>query len=622
MFVFTDYMSGMNGDCISLLRRSYEESSRDLLELYTMDITSRKALLRELESLNGLMRNGCQQNLGNQAFQSAISNFQLSIGKIALSIRNNVDKNNRDPETKRIIGIFNEKEYSAIESLEKFTRLDQLSSDDICTILMNEDDRIYPLIKEWCQENTDDLVGSMADNSDTGIRSSLYAAMDERYKLRLQKINEGVVKYLQKEPGQVRKLFLNYENSMKGIMKMESKRREVERALTEKINSREMGEIMETSIELANLAMERNVDELRKRDIQGSLNSLTRMGNEMDSIIENLREERLELFRDPELKRNRSLMDMEISRIDGLISRADKFIAEKIRRPIAIIEAMRLIGPGNGESGKHGEICNMDTAIIRKTQFFQNESDAFRKMENSSIFIPSYGRHIHFRSRDIKTIADRIKSTISSGDGNISTSLNFRITEQSFLKHDASLEIFLMYHAHDSKLKDEPGIDTRPFDMTDLAEVYGTMLHNSSGEESFMMCLVASPIGFSEEVMKTVENPKGITLSSGNSMIVLVDMKDGSIIYNGNDMYLARAARMICGKESVEDEHYRKIIEVTGQETKTAGIVRKRTIMKQTGMDDDEITSVWKKMEKEGFGKIDTVQGDEVFRQEVEPDLI
>ena len=137
-----------------------------------------------------------------------------------------------------------------------------------------------------------------------------------------------------------------------------------------------------------------------------------------------------------------------------------------------------------------------------------------------------------------------------------------------------------------------------------------------------MVCLVASPIGFSEEVMKTVENPKGITLSSGNSMIVLVDMKDGSIIYNGSDMHLARAARMICGKESVEDEHYRKIIEATRQETKTAGIVRKRTIMKQTGMDDDEITSVWKKMEKEGFGKIDTVQDDEVFRQEMEQDII
>ncbi len=615
-------MSGMNGDCISLLRRSYEESSRDLNELSGMEITSRKALLRELESLNGLMRNGCQQNLGNQAFQSALSNFQLSIGKIALSIMKSVGENSKDPETRRITGMFNQKEYEAIENLEKFTRLDHLNSDDICSILMNEDDRIYPLIKEWCQENTEDLMGSMEEHSDSGIRSSLHAAMDERYKLRLQKINEGVVKYLQKEPGQVRKLFLNYENSMKGIVRMESKRREAERALAEKINSKEMSEVMESSMEIANLAMERNVDELGRKDIAGCLNSLSRMGNEMESVLDQLREERLQLFRDPELKRNKSLMDMEISRIDGLISRADKFIAEKIKRPMAIIEAINLVGAKNGETGSTGEICNLDTAIIRRTQFFQNLSDALKKMGNTSLFIPSYGRNIHMKNRDIREITDSIRNTLSSSNENISTSLNFKIREQSFLKHDMSMEIFLMYHAHDSKLKEEPGIDARPFDMTDLAEIYGTMLHNSSGEESFMMCVAASPIGFSEEVVKAVENPKGIALSSGNSMIVLMDMKDGSIIYNGNDMHLARAARMICGKESVEDEHYRKIIEATEEESRTAGIVRKRTIMKQTGIDDTEISMIWKKMEKEGFGKLDTVQGDEVFRQEAEADTI
>ena len=47
-----------------------------------------------------------------------------------------------------------------------------------------------------------------------------------------------------------------------------------------------------------------------------------------------------------------------------------------------------------------------------------------------------------------------------------------------------------------------------------------------------------------------------------------------------------------------------------------AGIVRKARIAKQTGINEGEVVSVWKKMEKDGLGKIENVQGEEVFRQE------
>ena len=189
----------MTSDCISLFKRSLEENSRDLAEISHMDITSRKTLLRELESLMGLLKDTCRNNLGEQVYSSAVSNFQLAIARISLSIRNE-NLNGSDPETRGITNMFTAKEYDAISNLEKFSRIDMMSSDDICSILMNEDDRIYYLIKDWCTENMASLMGSMGKEKDPDIRGFIYGAMDEKYKLRLQKINEGVVKYLQKEP--------------------------------------------------------------------------------------------------------------------------------------------------------------------------------------------------------------------------------------------------------------------------------------------------------------------------------------------------------------------------------------------------------------------------------------
>ncbi len=604
----------MTSDCISLFKRSLEENSRDLAEISHMDITSRKTLLRELESLMGLLKDTCRNNLGEQVYSSAVSNFQLAIARISLSIRNE-NLNGSDPETRGITNMFTAKEYDAISNLEKFSRIDMMSSDDICSILMNEDDRIYYLIKDWCTENMASLMGSMGKEKDPDIRGFIYGAMDEKYKLRLQKINEGVVKYLQKEPGQVMKIFMNYENSIKGMERVESRRKEIETSLQEKLTSSQMLGIVEKSMEIARLASERNTEQLMKKDIDGCVKDLTSMENEIEPLLDELKSCRIQLGKDPELRGNPVLLELESSRINSLALKAERLLAERIRRPLAILDSLKIAGVGSGSEKEGKDICDSSTARMMKVKFFQSERDCFEKNAGSSIYIPSLRRQIKISRNDVRGLSDSITNVLSNPDGPVSGSVIHRLTDHSILKQDASMDLHLIYHAHDSKFSEGQEMDTSPFGKVDLAEVYGRMLQ-TSGNDAFMMCIVGSPLGFTDDVKREITNPSGIDLTSGNSMMVLMDMRNGNIHYNDTEPNLSRAARMLCGKESVEDEHYRVVTETTEQESIGAGIVRKARIAKQTGINEGEVVSVWKKMEKDGLGKIENVQGEEVFRQE------
>ena len=94
------------------------------------------------------------RNSNYRSMESGLANFKLAQLKISLALKKETEgKTINDNDISRIISKFTDDEYEAMEKLDKFSKIDSLNSESITTLLMNKDDQIYRLIKEWYEEN-------------------------------------------------------------------------------------------------------------------------------------------------------------------------------------------------------------------------------------------------------------------------------------------------------------------------------------------------------------------------------------------------------------------------------------------------------------------------------------
>ncbi|MCL4330005.1 MAG: hypothetical protein M1533_03275 [Candidatus Thermoplasmatota archaeon] len=615
---------GEETECVSLLRRSYQESARNFTELTKMNLLEKKRVTRDLDLLYANVEKSCSEGLSTKDLSRALSNLRLAQLRTALSIRNDpAARGINDPDLNKALDRFTADEYAMVEKLERFSNIDSLNSQSITTLLVNKDDQIYRLIKEWYEDNMEDFLGAIDLLSGRNVRGEVASALEERYRNRFQKLVEGIVDYIQQDPGQIRKLFINYENSMKNALQIESKRLEARKKIVDLVSSEEFEDAHDRASSIIMLGKAKNIDALAKSDADGVIRSLKLIEAKMREAIADLEDERGKLENDPEMKINPVLKEIEKNRLVELVEEAS-IKRETIVGDIEQLENLKSLAimSSSGAHKSYGSTysCTYDEVSLRKHLFFESTTNFLRNGDNVPLYVARYRYSGNIRNKVLVNAMERLSDEplFSDRGREISKSWSTEFILRKFMS-DVRVGLNLTYIAHDALFlggKDSKGsgIDETPCDVEDFTEVYSSLVQYTRDRDCYFISIIGSPNGYSKDLIDMVTRQDGKGLSGTNVLILLRDMKSGEVFYNASDPCGKYLGSLLSSGKDLETVNYETVRNETLSESGVTGVARMKTICKLSSLSEAEVTRAWKRLESERTGKIDQINGEFVFR--------
>ncbi len=613
----------MQGDCLSGLRRAYNESSRDFNELLRMDLISKKRLFAEMEGLYNSMQSNCGESLSSQVLQSGLANIKLAQLKVALALKKDIQgKTINDSDISRIISKFTDDEFDSMEKLDRFSKIDSLNSESITTLLMNKDDQIYRLIKEWYEDNMEDFLASIDLLSGKNVRGEISKGMEEKYRTRFDKLSEGIIGYIQKDPGQIRKMFVNYENAIKRAMNIENRRVEVERELRELLSSQELLRLNDEFKSVLALAQSGNVDELRKKDIDSMIKGFNDFNIKIKGKISEVESEIGKMETDFEMKANPFLKDIEKKRLEALVEEANSSYPNSVLTPLNSLQTIKeltiALSGGASKSFDTSYSVSEDQARLRRDSFFESVLISLSRQENISFFVPLFSANVNIRKKDMARKLREMEQSSSGKVQSVGKEMMAYFNIPRIFRPDIRFALDLAFLGHDETFQSTSragiGIDQTPVNIRDVSEHYSKLLLSASDLNMYIISIIGSPNGFSPDVIKYVQNESNSGLSGRTVSLILKDTRDGNIYYDKNDPTSAEVVKILTGSEDKSEKNYKAVKEATMAECSITGITRSKTICMVTSLPEDDVIIAWKRMEKEGLGKSDSVNGENVFR--------
>ncbi|MCL5787763.1 MAG: hypothetical protein M1581_04035 [Candidatus Thermoplasmatota archaeon] len=613
----------MESDCLLNLRRAYTESSRDFNEILRMNLIAKKRLYAEMDALYSNMENNCGESLSLQVMKSGLANLKLAQLKIALALKKEIEgKTINDNDVTRTITNFTDDEYNSMEKLDKFSKIDSLSSESITTLLMNRDDQVYRLIREWYEDNMEDFLSTIDLLSGKNVRGEISKGLEEKYRTRFDKISEGIIGYIQKDPGQIKKMFINYENALKKVMNIEDKRATVEMELREILVSPDLIRANDEFKSLLALAKSGSMDELKKKDLEALIRNFNDISLKLKNKIAEAESEKGKLETDFEMRGNPFLKDIESRRLDSLLADANSSYSSMIMSPLktldSIKELINMVSSGRNATFDSSYSVSEDQARLKRNSFFESTFLSFSKRDNIELYIPSLSYTATLRKKDVTRKLREVSDNLTTGERRISKGLTTFFNFPRVFKPDVRFGINFMFIAHDATFKSTAlagtGLDQTPVIIKDISEYYANLLSDATDLNIHMISIIGSPNGFAPEVLQYIQNANNNGLSGSNVTIVLKDTRDGQIFFDKEDKTSVQVANILSGSEDESEKNYQSVKKETISECFITGVTRNKTISRSTGLSESEISLAWKRMENEGIGKIDKINGEEVFR--------
>ena len=613
----------MESDCLLNLRRAYTESSRDFNEILRMNLIAKKRLYAEIDALYSNMENNCGESLSLQVMKSGLANLKLAQLKIALALKKEIEgKTINDNDVTRTITNFTDDEYNSMEKLDKFSKIDSLSSESITTLLMNRDDQVYRLIREWYEDNMEDFLSTIDLLSGKNVRGEISKGLEEKYRTRFDKISEGIIGYIQKDPGQIKKMFINYENALKKVMNIEDKRATVEMELREILVSPDLIRANDEFKSLLALAKSGSMDELKKKDLEALIRNFNDISVKLKNKIAEAESEKGKLETDFEMRGNPFLKDIESRRLDSLLADANSSYSSMIMSPLktldSIKELINMVSSGRNATFDSSYSVSEDQARLKRNSFFESTFLSFSKRDNIELYIPSLSYTATLRKKDVTRKLREVSDNLTTGERRISKGLTTFFNFPRVFKPDVRFGINFMFIAHDATFKSTAlagtGLDQTPVIIKDISEYYANLLSDATDLNIHMISIIGSPNGFAPEVLQYIQNANNNGLSGSNVTIVLKDTRDGQIFFDKEDKTSVQVANILSGSEDESEKNYQSVKKETISECFITGVTRNKTISRSTGLSESEISLAWKRMENEGIGKIDKINGEEVFR--------
>lgn len=616
----------MENHCGEMLRNALSITRKEIRELSALDARERAQLFRKIEADSETYERECGLLIDQQVRDNDLAGFRLAELKLAYSLQRDGNGDSENQVTSSIVKRFSGDEYAAFGIFDKFSQIDFMKATEITTALVNKDDQIYRIVKEWYVEQMDTFLDLLETNTGREIGGMVAVAMRDRYNMRFQKIRDSVIAYLRQDPGQLRKLFTNYEEMITKMTGLEKSRAQVELDLREILSGEEVDSIFDEFQTLSTFVERRELSKIASMDVD-------HLKGKVRDIIRKIEDKKLELERerdrlenDPEMRLNSELKENEKGRMNETINRAYSYIHRLNDEVVGGIDDLKDISVAMGNAKDEGRIpddqgVTADEAVLRKTQFME---DSRRVFEASAPFVLT--DPITGKQGRVKLRRNRPKENIwffnedSIGDSDGQPRLKEYEMDHPFEGHrgffrsniNFSLKTAVLMH---ETLYEGHRMDLYQVGIADFAVFYSRLLNRMDDEGApFTYVLVGSPNGFTQKLIDQVTGEGVASPLRGRSLcVVLKDLRNGTLFYDSKNRESKQFVELFSQPGSKTDKI--EFIKVKTAETgkKWHGVVRLASVQSETGASETDIMQAWKEMEKEKRGKVSKIEGETVF---------
>ncbi|MCL5799869.1 MAG: hypothetical protein M1341_00910 [Candidatus Thermoplasmatota archaeon] len=591
--------------------------SKETRELQDEDRSRRIQRFKDLETFASKYEAECGQGLSPQIRMNDLAMFKLAQLKVASTFyfQGKGTGSNQKDEIE-IVGKFTKEEYGALVKLDKFSKIDFLSVGEIATALVNRDEQIFNIIRDWYNEQMDTFLDLVDPKNGSPISGLLAVSMKDRYNKRFVMIRDGIIAYMKQDPGQIRKLFYNYEGMIKKALDVENRRLQLDSELRSIILGEEVEKVIGEFRTFENRLLKRDVKKIYEFDAEGLLKRINALILEVDTKKDSLVRERSRLSDDPELRSNSFLKDVEYQRLSETISLADDLLRKHLMEMAKSIKTFMQLSVEVGGAAADGKLqesdgVSLEASVLGIRKFFASTSESLTSELPFTLYSPLDETEItvdelpdynpagqgYFWSAGREHGKVELRKTITFTRNRILSKPVKVILDQSVLVHPKAYEAL--------------GIDLQPAGVADFTPIYAELTRKAGEEDAHVVGLIGSPTGFTKSLLDQVEGNSVDPISGSRVTVFLKDIKTGKIHFNRSDETAARYEYLLAG--GTRPDPVKALKERTLQEGKYMGIVRIGHMERLTGVEQSSILSAWKDLEKNKKGKVTKVNKETVF---------
>lgn len=603
--------------------------SEDLAALSRMSDRKRVEVYNEIkaneETLKWDFQDECPNVRTSGEVDSIISRLRLARLLVAASFY----KDEELPAAMR--GDFAEGALEAAVDFERYKQFDVLSEEQINKRIRRMDGEVYELVTEYTNtqlSNMDKLI------DDPRVQKDLIDELTNRYDERLENIRQGFYTYVEYHGlgGMVEAI----EDAIKTVSESQQTKTEVESKLREELD--QLSEQLEEGFQRQQQAVDQRFQsvqrelarsdpdvkairsELEELDIQGSqaayqqtatelkdaINETRNLERKLDKKIDELEEAKQASADEDgsvsgevsaivaeelsELEHQREQLRGEIGRLQQERSQIEAAREKLTQRQQQLSDRVEEIesSVGDGEGGIEGESIVTPTIArlleldyIGRFETSLYDTPSIRLTDNTFDVPDNYWDNRSERRSERPRLSKLLDEEQNSDRFPENQSARFEITDSRYLGLSQRTQMILEATVvADLEALATNEFDATPADLEDLLTHVNRTVHEAEVEDVTFLLGIASPTGWTESVEQQIEN-EGIarTRFSRRVSVVLVDLQDGSLVYDESDP-VARENKSLF-ELPVDDERIEACIEVIDDQLAQAGLAGDAVMMNE-----------------------------------------
>lgn len=501
---------------------------------------------------------------------------------------------------------FAEAALDAAVDFERYKQFDALSEDQINRRIRRMEGEVYELVTEYTDTqlaNMDELLES-AD-----VRQDVMERLSDRYEDRLEKIREGFYTYVEERglSGTVEAI----EDAITSVSESQQTRENVEQQIAAEIES--VTEELESGFRRQRAALDNRLRELEgevadagtdpetirreierleiddasdeREELTAAIETVRSQASKIGTKIDELEEARDESADadsgvaeevagvvDGELERlrtQRSEVREEVERLREERERVEAANSELDDRRERLTERVEEIetAVGDGSEGIDGEGVVTPTVArlleldyVGRFETAVHEAPTIRTADGSFDVPEGYWGERSGRRNDRPRLARHLDDDQDPERFPVNRTARFEITDSRLLGLRSEPEMVVEATVlSDLEAHATAGFDAAPASLDDLLSHVNRTVHEAESEEIDFLLGIASPTGWADAVRdRIVDGNVSRTRFSRRVSVVLVDLRDGSLIYDDSDPVAAENARLF--ELPVDDERVRDCV--------------------------------------------------------------
>ena len=555
---------------------------------------------------------------------------------------------------------FVDTELQAVVDFERYKRFDALTRDQIEEKIFRMDGEVYELVTEYTSTqiaNMDDLM------DDPAVQQDVMERLLERYEERRDKIRQGFFTYV--EAHGLEHMVESIEDAVKAVVDAADEREHIRdelrneldalssqlderlRAQTKTLESEfgalesqlasetvdpdefhaEIQRVRQQNREIAasqNAALSelddqidqsvqfkaklktqiQNLEQAREDAMQAERERARDEATELiETELQNLRDERGQLQEEiQQLKRERERIETARDRLDEQQESLNARV-EDVKQSVSRDDQQGLDGEGV-VTAQIGRLLELD--YLGRFDISMQEVETI-ETGNAHFEVPAnYWEGRSERRNERMRLVDLLEQGEDIDQYPANRSARYEITQSRYLGLSRETEMVIegRVHSHLEAFTTN-GFDANPADLDDLLSIVNDAVYEAEQNEFTYLLGVASPTGWTDRVVDQIKSDEfARTRFSQRVSVCLIDLQDGSLIYDESDPVVAENASVFeppIDAERVED--CMQTIRTEYVDDIVADTVLLRDVVDQHGYDSHIAKRAFDRLEANGRGE-------------------